>query len=178
MTNFKSSEKTEDSLLQANVINRFNNENKFLSNFQASTFFYKGKKYASVEHAYQALKTLDPDEHEKVRNAVSPSQAKKFGKSLTLREDWDLVKSTIMLELLRLKFQNPFLRMKLIATGNAILIEGVTWHDTFWGVCNCPKHNGEGQNVLGKLLMQVREEVKIEDQSDQIADDFSVSNPN
>lgn len=171
MTNSTSSGEEVGTLSQANVINRFNGENKFLSNFQASTFFYNGKKYATVEHAYQALKTLDPEEHEKVRNAIAPSQAKKLGKTLTLREDWDQVKTQTMLELLRLKFQNAFLRCKLIVTHNAIIIEGNTWHDTFWGVCNCSKHNGEGQNILGKLLMQVREEVKEEDRIEQLAED-------
>ena len=142
-----------------NVIERFNGENKFLSNFQTSTFFHEGMKYPSVEHAYQAAKCANADEHEKVRNAISASQAKKFGKEAMLRDDWENVKVPLMKTFLDLKFQNPFLRHKLIATGNAILIEGNTWHDTFWGVCNCPKHNGEGQNMLGKLLMTVRDEV-------------------
>jgi ribA/ribD-fused uncharacterized protein len=156
---------------QPNVIGRFNGEFKFLSNFQASTFFLERKKYASVEHAYQALKTTNEEEHERVRNAISPSQAKKFGKSVTIQEGWDEKKAGVMLDLLRLKFQNPFLRTKLIVTNNAVIIEGNTWHDTFWGVCNCPKHNGEGQNVLGKLLMQVREEIKEEDRNEQLLED-------
>lgn len=175
MNSSKSDMTAVDSTLQVerpNVINRFNLENRFLSNFQASTFFYNGKKYPSVEHAYQALKTLDPDEHELVRNAVSASQAKKLGKTaITIQPGWDEMKASIMLTLLRLKFQNPYLRCRLVATGNAILIEGNTWHDTFFGVCNCPKHNGEGQNVLGKLLMQVRDEVNEEDRLEQLAED-------
>lgn len=164
MTNSTSSGVEAGTLSQANVINRFNNENKFLSNFQASTFFYNGKKYATVEHAYQALKTLDETEHERVRNAIAPSQAKKLGKTLTLREDWEQVKTQTMLDLLRLKFQNPFLRNKLLATNNAIIIEGNSWHDNFWGICNCGKCSTEGgQNLLGKLLMSLRDEIRQEE---------------
>lgn len=154
-----------------NIINRFNNEWKFLSNFQASTFFYEGKKYASVEHCYQAMKTTDLVEQEKIRNAISPSQAKKFGKLAVLREDWEEVKIPLMKELLRLKFENAFLRFKLLATRNAILIEGNTWHDTVWGMCNCHKHNGEGQNILGKLLMNLRDELLEQDKVEQLLED-------
>ena len=146
-----------------NVIDRFNLEYKFLSNFQASTIIVEGKRYPSVEHAYQSLKSVDLVEQEEIRNAVSAGQAKKMGKRVKPVDGWDDIKPGVMLDLLRLKFQNPFLRHKLIATGQIPLIEGNTWHDTFWGKCNCPKHNGEGLNVLGKLLMQVRDEVREED---------------
>lgn len=154
-----------------NVIARFNLDNKFLSNFQASTFFYDGNKYTSVEHAYQALKSNDLEQQRLIREAIAPSQAKKMGKSVTLREDWEEVKVPIMKTLLDLKFQNPFLRHRLLATGNAILIEGNTWHDTFWGVCNCTKHNGEGQNFLGKLLMTVRDEARKQEVQDALPPD-------
>ena len=60
-----------------------------------------------------------------------------------------------MLSGLRIKFKNPELRSLLLATGNEELVEGNWWRDTYWGVCE-----GVGQNKLGKLLMQVREEVK------------------
>lgn len=151
-----------------NVVARFNLDYKFLSNFQASTFFYEGNKYATVEHAYQALKSNVPEEQKLVREAIAPSQAKKLGKSVTLRPDWEEVKVPLMKKLLDLKFQNPFLRHLLLNTGNAILIEGNTWHDTVWGVCNCPKHNGEGQNFLGKLLMTVRDEARKEEVQDAL----------
>lgn len=154
-----------------NVIERFNADFKFLSNFAGSTFFHDGKKYASVEHAYQAAKCANPDEFEKVRTAISPSQAKKFGKEAMLRDGWDELKVPLMKTFLDIKFTNPFYRFKLIETGKAIIIEGNTWHDTFWGVCNCPKHNGEGQNLLGKLLMAVRDEIITEDVQEALAQD-------
>ena len=143
------------------IIDRFNIDYKFLSNFQASTFFYDGKRYATVEHAYQAMKSTDPIEQEKIRNAVSPSQAKKFGKNVQLRGDWENIKVDVMRELLEIKFQNPFLRHKLIATGDATLIEGNTWGDTYWGVCK-----GVGENVLGKLLMELRDKINEEEQTE------------
>jgi ribA/ribD-fused uncharacterized protein len=137
-----------------NIIDRFNDSNRFLSNFYPSTIFYEGLRYPSVEHAYQSLKSSIPEEREKIRNAISAGQAKKIGKTVTLREDWEQIKVPLMKDLLRLKFDNPFLRYKLLATGNSILIEGNTWNDVFWGVCR-----GNGLNMLGKLLMEVREEL-------------------
>ena len=68
------------------------------------------------------------------------------------------VKDQIMYEIVLNKFsQNEELREKLIATGDEYLAEGNTWHDTYWGVCN-----GKGKNKLGKILMQVREELKLD----------------
>lgn len=147
---------------QENVINRFWKDHKFLSNFHYSTIFYRGNKWKTVEHAYQAMKTLDITEQAKIRDASAPSQAKKYGRCVIVRDDWDQVKIEIMLELLRLKFHNPFLRGKLAATGNAILIEGNNWCDVVWGQCRCEKHNWEGLNLLGRLLMQVRDEINSE----------------
>lgn len=161
-------DESSNTLLRANVIDRFNGNNKFLSNFQASTIFYEGKKYASVEHAYQAMKSVDPIEQEEIRNAVSAGQAKKLGKRVKIQDHWNDIKAGIMLELLRLKFQNPFLRHQLLLTGDAIIIEGNTWHDQFFGICKCDKCGNTGQNVLGKLLMQVRDEVLAEEQADQM----------
>lgn len=159
-------EETNSTLSRANVIDRFNGDNKFLSNFYASTFFYEGKKYATVEHAYQAAKSHDPIEQEEIRRAVSPSQAKKMGRSVKLVDGWDDIKAKVMLDLLRIKFQNPFLRHLLLQTGDAILIEGNTWHDVYYGVCRCDKCGWQGQNVLGKLLMSIREEIKAENAID------------
>jgi len=60
-----------------------------------------------------------------------------------------------MLDLVRKKFENPLLRAMLLATEDAVLVEGNTWNDTFWGVCR-----GRGENWLGRILMQVREECR------------------
>ena len=87
---------------------------------------------------------------------LGPSDAKRLGRHVPLREDWNSIKEQIMYEICKAKFtQNPDLAEKLLETGDAELIEGNWWHDTTWGMCN-----GEGQNLLGKILMRVREEIK------------------
>lgn len=138
------------------AISGFKGPYSFLSNLYIATVVGDDKQvYASVEHAYQAAKTHSKKQRNQIRLAESPALAKFLGKRATLRDDWDRVKDGIMLELLRSKFdRHPALRSMLIDTGDAELIEGNTWGDTYWGVCD-----GVGQNKLGKLLMQVREEL-------------------
>lgn len=137
------------------VISKFTGEYGFLSNFYFSPIYVGDDSYRTLEHAYQAAKTLDLEEKKQVRDCQTPGQAKRLGRKVTLRSDWDDVKIDIMLHLLRLKFQDKDLADKLIATGDAILVEGNTWGDTFWGVCK-----GKGHNFLGKLLENVRSELK------------------
>lgn len=110
--------------------------------------------YPTVEHAYQAAKTIDDEERARVAATPSPGRAKRLGKSLTLRPDWDAVRLGIMRDLLRQKFNHPEYQRMLLATGDAELVEGNVWGDTFWGICD-----GVGENYLGRLLMQVREEL-------------------
>lgn len=112
------------------------------------------KKYPTTEHAFQAAKTLDEKEREKIRVAKTPGQAKRLGQKVTLRKDWESIKIKIMLNLNRQKFDRADLGDRLVDTGQAELIEGNTWGDTFWGVCK-----GVGKNHLGKILMEVREEL-------------------
>jgi ribA/ribD-fused uncharacterized protein len=126
----------------------------FLSNFYKSTIYIDGVPWPSVEHAYQGHKTTDPVSREMIRKAKTPGEAKKLGQCVTLRPDWEDVKIDLMRTFLRKKFENPFLAPLLLKTGDAELVEGNTWNDTFWGVCR-----GKGQNWLGKLLMEVRAEL-------------------
>lgn len=137
------------------TIDRFDGEFAFLSNFWDSKVHYDGIEYKTVEHAYQAAKSLDKDERLKVRNAKTAAESKKLGQKVTLRKDWDNVKLDIMLSLLREKFAIPELRQLLLDTGDAELIEGNWWGDTFYGVCK-----GKGLNHLGRMLMLVRNEVR------------------
>ena len=74
---------------------------------------------------------------------------------MKLRPDWETEKISIMRALLRLKFADPALRAQLVATGVRPLVEGNRWGDRFWGVCG-----GNGQNMLGKLLMEIRAELR------------------
>ena len=138
------------------MINRFNGQYAFLSNFYPVQITFAGITYPSVENAFQAMKTLDFNERLQFVN-LTPGEAKYKGKHITLRPHWDNIKPAIMKTLLELKFQNSELREKLLATGEEELVEGNTWNDTFWGVCN-----GVGKNYLGKLLMRIREEIKNE----------------
>ena len=136
------------------VIDRFRGEFDWLSNFFLCQVEFEGINFSNVEAAFQAAKCLDMKERERFFG-LSGGQAKRLGKRVELRPDWEDVKIDIMRQVLKSKFnQNPELREKLIATGDAELIEGNNWGDTFYGVCR-----GVGQNHLGKLLMEVRAEL-------------------
>lgn len=133
------------------VIDSFRGEYRFLSNFFPCAIVFEGDLYPSLEHAFQAAKTIDPNERKIVRTAVRPGDAKRAGRKVTKRSDWDEARVSVMRELLFQKFNNPQLRQRLLKTGTAELIEGNDWGDIFWGVCR-----GRGENWLGKLLMEVR----------------------
>ncbi len=140
------------------TINDFHEEGyEFLSNFYNAPVTYKGLTYQSVEAAFQAQKVLY-DEGKLPFTTALPGQAKRLGRTVELRHDWEFVKLNFMLEIVRAKFeQNPELAEKLLTTGNAMLVEGNRWNDTFWGV---DIRNGKGENYLGKILMCVRRELK------------------
>lgn len=130
----------------------FQGEYRFLSNFWPVNVVLGDILFSSVEHAYQAGKTDDINERYKIRDLATPGQAKRAGKKLKLRSNWDdNLKWNLMYYLVFQKFKNTELREKLIATGDAEIIEGNTWGDTYWGVCN-----GVGKNHLGKILMLLR----------------------
>lgn len=136
-------------------IGEFKGEYAFLSNFYPASFVYNNFYWSNSEAAYQAMKSLDPRVHSKFASYTNPGEAKRAGKMVDLRPDWDEVKQEIMLDIVFCKFkQNPDLRDKLLATGHARLEEGNTWKDTYWGVC--PPYSGKGANNLGKILMTVR----------------------
>jgi ribA/ribD-fused uncharacterized protein len=134
------------------TIDRFTGDYDFLSNFFPSPIEVDGIVYPTVENAFQAAKTYDPEEKQAVAAAPTPGSAKRLGRKVQLRPDWEEVKVGIMEDLVRLKFTtHADLRDTLLDTGDAELIEGNTWKDTFWGVCR-----GQGRNELGQILMKVR----------------------
>lgn len=135
------------------VIDHFVGDYAFLNNFHPSTFYLNGKKYPTVEHAYQAHKTLDESVHETIRTAKTPFDAKRLGRSIQLRPDWEDVKVSLMREFIKQKFDNPFLSPQLLETGDAELIQRNKWNDKCWGVC---ARTGAGENWLGKILMEER----------------------
>lgn len=145
----------------------FSGEYRFLSNFWLSPVRWGDEltptsTFCCVEVPYQAAKTLVPAERTTMLSVTKPSQAKRWGRTLTFRPDWDQVKINIMLDLVFSKFiQSPELLSLLLATGERELIEGNHWGDLFWGKANRDDQRkgikaGEGCNVLGKILMHVR----------------------
>jgi len=138
------------------VIQEFQGKYRFLSSFYPAEVELDGITYPTVEHAYQAAKTLDSAQREFIRSALRPGSAKRWGKLIQpLRPYWEETKIDIMCQLVRQKFNKEPLKSQLLATGDAELIEGNTWGDKFWG-----KFRGEGKNHLGQILMRVREELQ------------------
>lgn len=101
---------------------------------------------------------MNPIEKEKIRNAPTPKEAKRLGRQTELRSDWESVKDGIMENILRAKFKSKEMRDRLDSTKGHELIEGTLWHDMYWGICICKKHNSTGKNMLGTLLMKIRDE--------------------
>jgi ribA/ribD-fused uncharacterized protein len=142
-------------------IARFSGRYAFLSNFSPAPIAYEGLTYRHVEGAFQAQKTLDPALRRSVAALASPVLAKRAGRRLPLRPDWDSVKEIVMLDLLRLKFADPALGAALLATGDAYLVNRLRRHDRYWDTCPCARCAMLGsRNRLGALLMRVREELR------------------
>ena len=129
---------------------------RFLSNFYEAAVTYGGLTYRCNEAAFQAQKCMT--EEEKLPFAgYGPARSRTMGRRVKLRPDWGEVRLGIMEEIVRAKFtQHPELAAKLLATGERMLAEGNTWHDTFWGV---DRRTGRGENHLGRILMKVRQEL-------------------
>lgn len=133
-------------------ISGFRGEWNFLSNFYKTDVLFDGQIYPSAEHAYQAAKTLNLDLRKKFLK-LSSSEAKSFGRTFKVREDWEEVKLKIMYEIVLDKFtRNDYMTFKLAKTVGYYIEEENYWGDTFWGICK-----GVGQNNLGKILMRVRD---------------------
>lgn len=138
------------------MIDSFREEYYFLSNFYHVDVEYDGIVYKNTEAAFQAQKVLD-DNEKLLFSDLYPREAKKLGRRVKLRKDWNDVKDNYMYEICKAKFtQHEDLAEKLLETGDEELVEGNTWNDTYWGVCN-----GKGKNQLGKTLMRIREELRL-----------------
>ena len=138
------------------MISSFRDEYFFLSNFYPVEIKLDGIVYPNAETAFQAQKTLDVEERRKFSMLKNPVQAKRLGRKVKLRDDWEEVKLDIMTEIVSQKFlQHPHLIEMLLQTGDEELVEGNKWGDRFWGVCK-----GKGENHLGKILMKIRDTYK------------------
>lgn len=136
---------------------QFKNQYSFLSNFYPVEFVWDNIVWHHSEGAYQAAKTLDCEERLKISKMISPVTAKRAGKRIQLRSDWEEVKVGVMHEIVKAKFnQNPHLKVMLIDTGDADLEEGNTWNDRIWGIC--PLGSSQGLNYLGEILMSLRDD--------------------
>jgi hypothetical protein len=142
--------------IDRNPIDTFTGKFWFLSNFYPSPVKLGKITYPTAEHAYQAQKAKTFQERRVVSKLPSPAAARRYGRyQLKLRANWDEIKLSRMTIVLRAKFDptvNPKLCDWLIKTGEAELIEGNYWHDTYWGVCK-----DKGFNLLGKLLEELRD---------------------
>ena len=133
----------------------FTGPNFFLSNFYPCEVGFEGKIYKSSEHAYIAAKTTDENIRSYVAAQPNPGAAKKIGRSIKLRENWDDLRIQYMRIILENKFGDYYLRERLNATKECELIECNTWGDKFWGQSPI----GNGRNELGKLLMSIRDDI-------------------
>lgn len=139
------------------MIKSFSGDYRFLSNFYPVEVVLDGVTYPSVENAYQAAKTLDLEKRKDFLNCTA-AKAKHLGRQLVIRNDWADIKLTVMKQLNEQKYMRPDLRKMLCETYPLDLVEGNTWGDTFWGVCD-----GKGSNHLGKILMSIRMQLLIDD---------------
>jgi ribA/ribD-fused uncharacterized protein len=151
------------------AVDRFEGEFRFLSNFYMCPLRVGGLAWPSAEHAFQGLKSPNPDMHRLIAALPTPGEAKRGGRTLNLRPDWERVKKQVMLTVLLAKFtQNPELGARLADTADMadpLLTEGNYWHDNYWGACFCDRckfARKPGLNYLGRLLMAVRDVVRCD----------------
>lgn len=138
----------EEIAMQAITTPAFRGSLEFLSNYYPAPVF----GYPTVEHAFAACKTLDPDARLAIKHADHPGTAKRMGRAVKLREDWEDIKEDVMMRLVMEKFaRHAHLLNLLIATGDLELVERNNWKDRVWGTVD-----GLGENRLGKILMGVR----------------------
>ena len=148
------------------LIQKFEGKHAFLSNFSPHGFVLETISFPTNEHFFQAMKTVKGNTKDflEIANASTPGKAKRMGRKVKMRPDWDEVKINIMKKGLEEKFrQNPDIQKLLLETGEAILVEGNHWHDNFWGDCKCENCRLKtGKNMLGILLMFVRGKISQE----------------
>ena len=138
----------------------FAGERRFLGNFFYSPIQYDNYVYKTAEHAFQAAKTFNEAEKTKIKLSATPNVAKKLGRRVTLRADWEDIKYNIMEEIVRAKFQQNYkLMQKLVLIPDKELCEWNKHHDNIWGICVCSRCKGnKGRNWLGKILRVVKNE--------------------
>lgn len=164
------------------MINKFEGRWRFLSNFYPCVIEHQGIKYNSVESFYVGMKVNDQqlingkyytpgDFREMIALIKNPTEVKKIGGKVKLRSNWEEKKLEVMNWAIRQKFKNnPDLKEMLLSTSNQDIVEGNYWHDKFWGICTCDKCGNKGENHLGKILMEVRDELTPRNQRPSLED--------
>lgn len=136
------------------MISEFRGKYYFLSNFYSSPVYYRGMTFRNAEAAFHAQKDRSRASE---FTRLNPSEAKRLGRRVRLRRDWEDIKEDIMFEVVMAKFGgSQALADALLATGDEKLVEGNTWGDRYWGVCD-----GKGLNKLGGILERVRENLRM-----------------
>lgn len=136
------------------MISEFRGKYYFLSNFYSSPVYYRGMTFRNAEAAFHAQKDRSRASE---FTRLNPSEAKRLGRRVRLRRDWEDIKEDIMFEVVMAKFGgSQTLADALLATGDEKLVEGNTWGDRYWGVCD-----GKGLNKLGGILERVRENLRM-----------------
>ena len=136
------------------MICQFRDDYYFMSNFYPFKLIYNGIEYQNTEAAFQAQKCKYLPERNQF-SKLNPSEAKRLGRHVELRPDWEQVKDGIMFNIVLTKFSSDeYLAYKLLETGEEELMEGNTWNDTYWGV---DLDTMQGKNKLGLILMKVRD---------------------
>lgn len=144
------------------MIGPFQGQYRYLSNFYMCPLVFQHVSWPSIEHAFQAHKTTNESLRERIRRMDKPREAKRAGRSVPLRHNWERIKYMLMWQLVRQKFlQNRDLAEKLVSTGDEQIVEKNHWHDNEWGDCTCERCTTQpGRNCLGRILMTVRHELQ------------------
>ena len=122
---------------------------------------YKNISYTSPEHFYQAMKTTDPVIRQSIANSNTGGKAKRLGRKISIRSDWDDITIQVMtVAIAHRKHDNSWID-KLISTNDEI-VEWNYWHDNYWGNCICDKClDIKGLNNLGRIIMNLRTEINM-----------------
>ncbi|AND74984.1 hypothetical protein pf16_61 [Pseudomonas phage pf16] len=141
----------------------FFQEFAFLSNFFEAPLVYKGINWPTSEHAYQAMKVDGQDVWVEFAALETPGEAKRLGRKVPVRFNWEHLKDDFMYQIVLAKFeQNEDLKKLLLATGNRKLVELNYWGDKYWGMVRDANGNLVGKNKLGEILMRIRSNLRGE----------------
>jgi ribA/ribD-fused uncharacterized protein len=144
-----------------NIIDEFRGKYFFLSNFYVCRMRIGKYSYSTVEHYFQSQKAIHSYDEKYIIDSDSPKEAKRRGRQVLIKENWEIIKKEVMLKALYAKFKIPKMKIKLLNTKDAYLIEGNVWHDNYWGDCRCYRcQKITGKNILGILLMEVRSKIE------------------